>query len=139
MQAAKHICIAVLIVMMLSSGLPLFSPEDASRDGRVDLEDAILRVRDFARTAENPGAFTASVEKVLSTLCMVAGLKTVIKPATDTNSTNTTPGLDLPYLIFSYDLSTPLNSCFQLPEESFHYQSLIFTPNPPPPQHTPIC
>ena len=134
MQAAKHICIAVLIVMMLSSGLPLFSPEDASRDGRVDLEDAILRVRDFARTAENPGAFTASVEKVLSTLCMVAGLKTVIKPATDTNSTNTTPGLDLPYLIFSYDFTPSLKSCSQIPETPFHYQTLVFTPSPRPPR-----
>jgi len=70
---------------MLASGLPLFSPEDGNRDSRVNLEDAILCVQDFARTADNPAAFTANFEKTVSALQVVAGLKTVITSAGDAN------------------------------------------------------
>ena len=49
----------------------------------MDLEDAVLLVRDFARTAEDPAAFTASVQRVVSTMNVVAGLKIIISNDTE--------------------------------------------------------
>ncbi len=85
MKKIRHILSVILISTLLLSGLPLFSPEDASRNNRVDLEDAVLLVRDFARTAEDPTAFTASVQRVVSTMNVVAGLKAVISQTDDTS------------------------------------------------------
>ncbi len=134
MQIAKHILSAILILAILSSGLPIFSPEDANRDTRVNLEDLILHVRDFARTAEKPATFTASVEKVLSTLYVVAGLKMVIKQADEVKSTNTLTCLDLSYLVFFTDFSILSINWSQITEKSFNYESIILMPSSPPPR-----
>ena len=134
MRISKHILSAILILAMLSTGLLIFSPGDANRDSSVNLEDAILRVRDFARTAETPAAFTSKVRKALSTLHVVAGLKMDIKPAPEGKSSNSLPALNPPYLIASITLSTPSDSCSQVSEQSFHYESILFSPPTPPPQ-----
>ena len=61
MKAANPVISALLIVLMLLSGLPLFSPEDANRDTLVGLDDVILQVMDFAETADDPVTFTSRV------------------------------------------------------------------------------
>ena len=139
MQTLRHILTIVLVFAILTAGLPLFSPEDANRDSRLDLKDAVLHVQDFARTADNPAAFAAGFEKAVSALQALAGLKTVIKPADNAKSTNTILSLDISYLTSSYNLSTTLNSYFQPTEKSFYYQSITSTPASRPPQASLIC
>ena len=111
MKPSLRIVSLVLVVFLLSSGLPLFSPQDANRDCIIGLDDAISRIKDFARTADNSASFTTSVEKLLSTLHVIAGLKTVIKPAHDKKSANPAFSLDSPYLISAYDGATFSNRC----------------------------
>lgn len=139
MRITKHIIIPVLIVLVLFSGLPVFSPEDANRDISVDLKDAILQVRDFARTAQEPHTFAARVEKALSTLHAVAGLKTVIKQANDKNSSANSIYSDLPYIISSYSFSQPLCIFSKVTEEPVFYKTFIFVPDPPPPTTRHSC
>ena len=134
MQAIKHLLSSILIITVLASGLPFFSPQDANRDTRINLEDAILHVKGFARTAEEPGTFRSHVEKAVSTLHVVSGLKAVIKQTGDTKSTTTLPALDFPYLISSNDLLLPLNNFSQFPEKPFFYSSISITPTSPPPR-----
>ncbi|WP_207680279.1 hypothetical protein [Desulfonema magnum] len=86
MQKTKHVFSVILISMLVVSGLPFFSPEDASRDRRVDLQDAILLVKDVALTVEQPAAFTTTMQKTLSALHIVAGLKEHIKPVTESKT-----------------------------------------------------
>lgn len=103
MYTTKYIISAILIITLLSSGLPLFSPEDANRDSSVTLEDVILHVRDLARSAENPTAFAVSMKKTLSSLYAVAGLKTIIKKNNNIKF-KTQFGFEIPYLISSNTL-----------------------------------
>jgi hypothetical protein len=79
MRAAKQVIHFMLVLAILSAGMPLYHPGDANRDDRVDLADAILRVQDLAQTAERPAAFRESLEDALITLSVVAGFQKVIK------------------------------------------------------------
>ena len=133
MQTAKYILSAILILTILSSGIPFISPEDANRDTIVNLEDAILNVRDLAQTADKSETFTSSLGKTLTTLYVLAGLKTSIRPAKD-NAFQTQSGLNLIYLIPSIPvLAQPTNSS-RVSEDTFNYESILFPPNPHPPR-----
>lgn len=134
MRTAKNILCSVLVGALLCSGVPLFAPEDANRDNFTNLEDAILNVRDFTQTADSPAVFISKVKKVLSTLHVVAGLKTHIISAKDSKSTNTLYGLDLSYLICPIDFSIPSYNSSPVLEAPFLYVSVIHTPTPPPPE-----
>jgi len=132
MHTTKYIISAILIITLLSSGLPLFSPEDANRDTMVTLEDAILNVRDLTGTAENPAAFAVSMKKTLSTLCAVAGLNTIIKKNDDIKF-KTQFGFEIPYLISSNTLLILSNNYSLSSERIFFYESIVTSPDPPPP------
>ena len=133
MRAAKHILSVILMVTILSSGLPFFSPEDANKDSIVNLEDAILHVRDFTHTADKPEAFTSGLGKALTTLHVLAGLKMTIKPVKE-NASKTQSGLNLTYLIPSVAvLAQPSNSS-RVSQDAFIYESILFPPNPHPPR-----
>ena len=134
MKAANPVISALLIVLMLLSGLPLFSPEDANRDTLVGLDDVILQVMDFAETADDPVTFTSQVEKMLATLHAVAGMRAVIKPEQDTSSTNPSFCLDGPYLMSSSAEWAPSDICSFFCEESPSYESVVITPFTPPPR-----
>lgn len=132
MHTTKHIISVVLIVTMLSSGLPLFSPEDANLDSSVTLEDVILHVRDLARSAENPETFTAGMKKTLSTLYAVAGLKTIIKKNNEIKF-KTQFGFEIPYLISSNTLLILSNNYLLASERDYFYESIVISPDSPPP------
>ena len=134
MNSFKHLLSLILMAAILFSGLPVFSPEDATRDTRIDLKDAILLVRNFARTADDPASFAASVKKALSGLHAVAGLKTVIKASDDKQSSTAPPGLELPSLISSYSFPVPANDSTQVKEKQISYKSIVLSPNSPPPR-----
>ena len=133
MQATKHILSLFLVAAILISGLPLISPEDANQDNRVDLADVILQVRELAGTAEEPGSFTVSMEKTLSTLRLLAGFKTVIKADTTKSSVNSF-SLNLPYIISAYIPSHQSGNYHAIHEKIISYRSYIITPSSPPPQ-----
>ena len=133
MQATRHILSVILVAAILISGLPMLSPEDANRDSRVDLEDVILQVRELARTVEEPGSFTASMEKTLSTLRLMAGFKTAIRTDTTKSSVNSF-SLNLPYLISAYIPSHQSGNYHAIHEKIISYRSYIITPSSPPPQ-----
>jgi len=132
MYKTKYIISAILIVTLLSSGLPLFSPEDANRDTMVTLEDAILNVKNLAGTAENPAAFAVSMKKTLSTLYAVAGLKTIIKKNNDIKF-KTQFGFEITHLISSNFLLILSNNYSLSSERDFFYESVVISPDPPPP------
>ena len=133
-QATKHLLSSILIITVLASGLPLFNFQDANQDTRINLEDAILHVKGFARTVDRPETFRTQIERAVSTLYVVSGLKAVIKQAGDTKSRTALPALDFPYLIPSNDLLLPLNNFSELTEKTLFYYSISVTPNSPPPR-----
>jgi len=139
MKTTRHILSTILIFALLVSGLPLFSPEDANRDSVVDIRDAILCVQDFARSADNPAAFKANFENAVSALQALAGLKTVIKPADNPKSATASPSLVLPYLISSFDFSFAPAVCSKPAGQSFYYQSVLSSPDSPPPRCSTLC
>ena len=134
MRTARQILTSITVLLILSSGLPVFSPEDASRDSRVNLEDAILNVRDFTRTADDPEAFSSGLEKAIVTLKVVAGLKTYYKPADDSKSSNVLSNINLIYLIPSIDNVILSKSYTPVSIVSFNSDSILFLPETPPPQ-----
>lgn len=139
MQTAKNILSITLVFAMLASGLPLFTPEDANRDSRIDIKDAILSVRGLAQTADNPATFTANFENAVSSLEVLAGLKTIISSAGDAKSTPASPSLVPPYLISSFDFSFIPVAYSKTAVQFFYYQSILSSPASPPPQDSSIC
>ena len=134
MGTAKTILSALLILAVLLSGLPISSLEDANRDSRVDLEDAIRQVRDFARTAYEPEAFKSTIEKAVSTLRIIAGVKANLKPDNDTKSRPIHLSLDSSYILSTVSFLFHLGICSQVSERSYFYQSIVIRPEIPPPK-----
>jgi hypothetical protein len=127
-QAAKHILSLMLVFTVLFSGLPLFSPEDANHDTRIDLGDAILRVKDLARTAESLEGFTLGFENALSALTAVAGLKTSLQPPRKTQSVESFPSITASNTFLVYFISYP-----SISEKISTYESVVqLMPTPPP-------
>ena len=135
----KHLLILILMFSMVLSGLPMFSPEDATRDTMLDLKDAILLVKDFARTAENPADFSASVKRVVSALHAAAGLKTVIKAVGGPKSTVTPVTAKIHYLGASFQHPFPSTNGVKIPEPRVYYKSIDPIPDSPPPEHRSVC
>lgn len=139
MQNLKHIFITILAVAVISSGLPVVAPEDAFRDHKVDLKDAILLVRDFAGTAENPVDFSARVKRAVSALHAAAGLKTVIKSDGGPKSTVSPLFVQLPFLICLHHHLLPPTESVKVLEMSKNYQNVDITPDSPPPRLNLFC
>lgn len=87
MKKIRNILHIVLMLAIVSAGLPVYHPIDINRDERVDLKDAILHVQYLATSAENPAAFGKGFENALFSMKVTAGLKAAIKA--DTKSGNT--------------------------------------------------
>lgn len=134
MTTAKYILCSSLIFALVSSGLPFLSPQDANWDARVDLEDAIIQIKHFAKTADESGAFKPNVGKAISTLQMLAGLNTSIKSEGTGKSIVRPFSLDLPYLISAYIFSDCFFSYSWISEKDVYYQSAILIPSSPPPR-----
>jgi len=132
MRTTKHILSWILVLALLGSGLPVFCPHDANHDRKVDLDDAILHVREFAGTADRPSSFESTVQKAIFTLHVLAGIKTHIKPAKEAKST--VFQLESLYLPSLVDLPFHLDSCSEVKEQSFSYESVVIAPDTPPPR-----
>jgi len=79
MKTARHICMFMLMGAVLVSSFPMFPREDADRNTRIDLKDAVLSVMDFVRSAAEPGKLSEKAGNTFSTLEISAGLKTLIR------------------------------------------------------------
>jgi hypothetical protein len=135
MRALKNIIHIMLILAILSMGLPIYQPGDANRDERVDLADAVLSVQVFERSADDPAAFVESVRDVVSTLYIVAGLKKVIKSERTANSNGMAPSLENPYLISSFTFPASSDQSIKILENNIRYQSITIKPLLPPPRY----
>ena len=134
MRTAKHILSTLLVFGLLTTGVPLTGPEDANHDKRVDLEDAILCVRDLVQTAETPGSFAFEAQTAISVLHHVAGLKRSIRPVNETKSKPTSLTSLAFYLIPSVNTPYHVEDSFSLSENWFLYESLSLEPPTPPPE-----
>ena len=134
MKPPKNIVSILLVFLMLGSGLPVINFGDVSRDGRTDLQDVILSVKDLARTADEPGELTHNFEQVVTTLTAVAGLKTVIKQANELNSFSPVQVLDAPYLKYKTEQIVLTHSWAGLENQTNTFKSLFYKPALQPPQ-----
>jgi hypothetical protein len=106
---------------------------DPSGDGRIDLQDAVLLMKDFTQTAQDPQAFEASIEKLLSTLRLAAGLETVIKSAKHGQPESTLSSPTLPYLPSAYNALLPPDIGYEVGEIPLCCESAdrdLFSPPP---------
>lgn len=134
MQTTKHILSALLIVAMLSTGLPFSNPKDAGLPNRVMLEDAILGAQALARSAQDSGSFEAQIKKALSSLHVAAGLKTTIKTDHGDKSAFAFSSSDLSFIVSSYCLLFSSNHNESVYDLNISYQSFLCNLTPPPPR-----
>ncbi|MDY6950594.1 MAG: hypothetical protein SWE60_03710 [Thermodesulfobacteriota bacterium] len=129
-------CISLLLLPLLFSSwftLAMWR-DDPSGNGRIDLEDAIVLMKGFTHTAQDPSAFTASVSKLVSTLQVVAGLKTIIKPAKDIETGKASSPLTPLCLASSYNGATLPDIVCEVSEPPFYCESVEPEPVSPPPR-----
>lgn len=117
---------------MLCSGLPLFFREDANRDARVTLQDAILHLQNLSRTVEHPLGFKESFKNAARTFKLLAGLDRIIK--NDPNAGSTLIFYKLPFLLPSNQISLPLNFGWLAGEPEVLHESVDLAPVSPPPE-----
>ena len=133
MRAFRHIVSLILAVTVIAVGVPIFCPQDRNLDSAVDLTDAILLVKDFARSAEAPASFTEGVEHAVSALCMVAGLRRVITGDTpQSGAFLQSPGLVC--LVSLCPVPVTTDSWTGVPDARPGYTSLAPEPVIPPPK-----
>ncbi|MBN2241151.1 MAG: hypothetical protein JW793_00570 [Acidobacteria bacterium] len=130
LRSAFHI---ILILAILSTGLPLYHSGDVNRDGRVGLSDAVVSVRQLVNRAADDGvAFRDGMENILNSLSVTAGLKSVIRSAREPGSA--TSVVAMPALIMDGCRFEPLSPLAICPADpNFLYQSPALAPLVPPP------
>ena len=129
-------CISLLLLpLLIISWLSMAMWRDGpAGNGKIDLEDAILLMKGFTHTAQDPSAFRASVAELVSALQVMAGLKTVIKPAKDTEPGNASSPLTPLYLASSCNGLTPPDIVCEVTEPPFYCESAEPEPVSPPPR-----
>lgn len=81
MKAVKNrLGIFILILALLSIGVPVFNPTDINRDMRTDLQDLILSVRKFTGSVDESSGFRSEFAGAVAALRIVSGLETEIRP-----------------------------------------------------------
>jgi hypothetical protein len=63
--------------------MPFFTTEDANRDGRVDLEDAVVLMRDICRLADVSSNFEREIATVIATFKAISSATVVIQSSKD--------------------------------------------------------
>jgi hypothetical protein len=138
MHLIKYITGIFLVIVISTTGIPCYMVEDASHDGTVDLQDAILQVKGFAESADGSASFGFSFEKMLDTLSSVAGLKTLIDPNKESkssqNQVNVSISLDKITNSFSIRVPSMLSSTAEYFQNIFLYESRTLDPSIRPPR-----
>ncbi len=82
MVCFQKYCAILITAALILSAVPVYHSEDASRDNRVDLRDVIMLIQGVS--AENhPSSRPASLRDLMSSIQVVAGMKTVIQASDD--------------------------------------------------------
>lgn len=123
-----------LAIALLTAGLPVFTFEDASRDGQVDLADAVLTVREVVEAAQAPGDFHLSFNRAISALEATAGLKTVIRTETQVHFQPAQLQLAGFFLLSTPPQPHSAPSAFVRPDPPIHFRSFQRGPSTPPPE-----
>jgi len=138
MNLMKNITAILLILAVAATGIPCHMAEDASCDGMVDLQDAVLQVQDFSESADSPVSFSFQFEKMLNTLCSIAGLKNLIDPNKESKSSkhqsNQVVSPDKITNSFSIQLPPLLMNTEMYSENPHIYESRTLDPSIPPPR-----
>jgi len=134
MQALRNTIHIMLVLAVLSTGLPLYHPGDADRDGEVGLADAILRMQGFVEQTENTTDFRNGMADVLLTISSVAGFKKVIK--SDREAANQPDSAKLPVWAVTSGSKPEVTRvmAMSLTDQSATPISIFLTPLLPPPK-----
>ena len=134
MKIVRHILSIALVVLILFGGVPQFCPEDADRNSRLDLKDAIQQVMNVAQSADNQEDFTGILGRAISTLNVLAGIKTVIKSNRCEKSLNTPLSPNLSYVASTYAFSIIPKFISEIMEYTNSYKSIESQPISPVPR-----
>ncbi|MFC1886738.1 hypothetical protein ACFLZM_06760 [Thermodesulfobacteriota bacterium] len=115
--------------------MPVLDPDDANRDCRIDLKDAIIWVGYFIQSAENPTAFPETVKNAVSALRIAAGLTASIRADNHPESNVTSISIKLPYLLTGIADFFPPVLWIDAPEQSRAYRSIDRIIDSPPPRN----
>ncbi len=135
MRRIKATVHMLLIALFLASGMPGFGPGDLNRDGAVGLEDAIMGVKELANVAEDQVNFHEGLEKTLSSINVLAGLRTVIKAGGDAAGSSSSH-LEAPFLVTSTKFGLTDGSIAHVSDLYFTCHSRTIEPIHPPPRLT---
>ena len=125
MKALKRILSAWVVFALIASGWPVFNSHDISRDGKLDLEDAILNLKNLVQDSESSGEFLLEAKNVISTLRILAGLRADLRPAADAKAKSSQVGVELVYVLPFSDSSTYPQNGSLLNESSIVYESVV--------------
>ena len=131
MKTTRHITIFILIILLLAGGFRGFSPEDATRDGRIDLSDAVLSAKRFIKVSQDIEIFRQNFGTMVSAMYVAAGLKSIIqandKPANIPSLSDFVFLVScVSFLIFSFDFS-------KISDKNFFYRTRNIKPPVPVP------
>ena len=135
MAVLRHSAVGILIVMLLSAGIPNPNHNDANQDGRIDLADAIRHMAEFQRSSERPDIFADRTAKMISALRVLAGYNSQIRPANDTPTLTSPLLIDQLYLVSVN--SSRLDGLSSYSIVTYHtdlFGSLVIAPQVPPPR-----
>ncbi len=130
MLTAKKIFQLGIAVCLLASSFPMLDSGNQPQFKGVNLENAILQVKQLAGTAGHAGDFETRVKQALTAIKIAADLKTTIKPADGSQKTLSATAF---YLASNHPLSVPFRFFSPVVEKTPNYISIsLIRPTPPP-------
>jgi hypothetical protein len=130
----RRILSVFLIVAFAGYLVPIADMADRNHDRSVDLKDAILVVKDFVDSAQQPVGFTSAARSAFTVLTIAAGLNTTITSSKDTSSTNQRAAADSLFLAATTIPALLETAEAWVKDSSSHFSSIVFAPAPPPPE-----
>ncbi|MDA3898395.1 MAG: hypothetical protein PF482_19840 [Desulfobacteraceae bacterium] len=130
MKKLKHhkLLAAFLIVVFLCTGLTCFITEDADKNSRIDLKDAVLHAQKNHYESQSMNV-NGAMEACISTLGVVAGIKYLSTASSDAEAVF----LNLCFLISLTDQNQFLAPSRMVPDASSFYSSFVPDPDTHPP------
>jgi hypothetical protein len=140
MGAGNPVLRFVLILAVLGSCLPCFAPEDANRDRRIDLSDAVNQVQHLVAATQSNDATSIDIHKAILAINATAGLETVISPQPPAYSPSGMTVLDrIPYCPTVAVAAADWGDGALCIEPACLFSSLSIAPADPPPRGTSTC
>jgi hypothetical protein len=133
MSKIRNVFSLILIVMIMATGFPVHQPGDITHDGRIDLQDAVVGVREIASSAHDPLRFKSSLEDAVTAFHVAAGLKKAIK-ADRSPTGNPLPEVQPPGLISAFKVTPTLVATIESSLSIVPYRSVTLSPVTPPPR-----